>query len=136
MMSNVRTVCLSPELGADDQRGQEADVPVHLNMARLAQRPHIARIVAVRMAFWQIVVGMLRGLLIARLADRPFVEKQPVPFLTAVRLGGAGLSPPCAWVTHFIFLSATIGSPIASCFMSDAPGGAALGTSLRSQKFR
>ena len=79
-------------------------------MARFAKRTHITLVVPIRVNLRQVVMGVLRRARLAALAYRPLIKKKPVPLLAAVGLGGAGLSPPCAWITHFIFLSTKIGT--------------------------
>lgn len=78
---------------------------VNCDVAGFAKRTHVAMLIAIRVGFRQIVVGVLRRTGLAPLADWPLIQEEAVSFLARIRLGGAGLYAPCTRITHFIFLS-------------------------------
>jgi hypothetical protein len=71
-------------------------------MTRDAQRAHVGRVVAVRVPMRQVVVSLFGPRTAGTI--RVLVEKQTIPLLAAIRLGGALLRAPFTWVAHLFLL--------------------------------
>lgn len=81
------------------------------DVAGNAQGLHVLPLVAERMALRQAMVRLGCGALLALMTDGVGIQIQAVPFLTAIRLAGAGLRTPCAGVAHSIFPFSGLNQP-------------------------